>query len=310
MYTEIAFTPQIFDEECNPDHERWREGLREFGREIAPRNAAEPIIISDLYGGSSLQVAAETIRAIRDHKAKDLAQRCISVMRQRLSVVRPVVGEWPQSEPDWLDECKLSHAQLALGKVLISDSHSQDNLHSMPSWSIYDPADDQSGFWNGIQIQSQVNMNLDDQVNLLRPICVHADYIAIKSPQIRGGSDDETVFAARIIQSALNRPFGYPDIKMIEFHLDGKHNPNHDNSINNIIQVVRQNVGRERNGLEIQFYFWPHYTDRELVAGIFKQGIKSLRWGISMNHIARPRDATGIYDLEYNCPKEIDRCGS
>ncbi len=305
MYTEIAFTPHIFDEDCNTDNEKWYLGIYNLGQGLLPKTAAEPIILSDIYGGSCLNEAVANISRIKDHRVRVLAQSCAQKM-SKLSVIRPSESDWPQSEQDWLGECENSFVNFPMGRVLISNSHHQHIITQMPAFSIYDPADDQSGFWNDIQSQGRVNMNLDDQVNLLRPICVHADYIAIKSPQIRGGSDDETVFAARIIQSALNRPTNYPEIKVIEFHLDDQHNSNHDNSVINIIQLVRRITAKSNTGLKINFYFWPHYTDRELVAGLLKNGIKSPRWGISMNHIARPADTSGSTTWNIIAQKNLD----
>ncbi|MFC1792718.1 hypothetical protein ACFL3Q_03935 [Planctomycetota bacterium] len=292
MFTEIALTPHVFDEVSNPDRDKWLEGIRELGHGISPRTASGPIIVVDLYDGGCSAEMVESIKRISDHTVRDKAQSILKLIKDRYAVLRPVEGDWPDDESGWKCECLISHAKEPLGKILISHSLYSTHTGCDPVFSIHHPADEHSGFWNNIQSHGNIDMDVDIQVRVLRPICIHADYIAIKSPYINGGTDDETTFAAKLIKSALNRPSNYPKIKFVELHLDGKQITDSKifTRIASNISTEIINVIKSKADLEVRFHFWPHFTDREIVAGFFNNGNKYPRWGISMNHIARPNE--------------------
>lgn len=304
MFTEIALTPHVFEEESNPDNELWLESLRELGREISPRNAAEPIIIADLYKGSCLHEALRAIGNISDHRVKDHAQRICAQMK-KYAAPRPDELEWPVYEEDWTKEASQSHAKEPLGRILLSDNYFQSYAaNSEPCYSIYHTIDEQSGFWNGIRSHGDVEMNISTQVDTLRPICIHADYIAIRLPYVNGGDDDETIFAGKVIKSAINRPSGYPELKFVEMHLDGGRISRFDNVVSNITSKVKEIVSSD-GVLKMYFYFWPHFTDRELIAGFCQNEIKYPRWGISMNHIAKPNETQSMTHWSIIAQKDI-----
>lgn len=135
-----------------------------------------------------------------------------------------------------------------------------------------------------------MKMNVDTQVRLLRPICLHAGYIALKTTSVAGGDDDETTFAAKLIESACDRSSDYPTLEFFELHLDGSRIGNFDSVTHNIFEKIKEYISKQ---IELRIFYWPHFTDRELVAGFIEDSTKYPRWGISFNHIARPTDRSG-----------------
>jgi len=232
MFTEIALTPQVFNEDSNLSKELWLDSLYELGRGIFPRAAACPAMISNLYSGGWFDLVRNNIKGIVDHRVKRRVMELYQQMQNYL-IQRPSESGWPEDEGDWIKEISRSHSKEVFARILLSDTFYQGyTADEKPVYSINHTNDGHSDFWECIRSDGNMKMNVDTQVRLLRPICLHAGYIALKTTAIAGGDDDE-------------------------------------------------------------IYYWPHFTDRELVAGFVGDGIKYQRWGISFNHIARPTDRSG-----------------
>jgi hypothetical protein len=295
MLTEIALTPHVFDQESNPDTDRWLDWLYELGRNIAPRTAAAPVMTSDLFDGNWQHETLGIVQTISDHRAKDRVQRILQQIR-KLCVPRPAESSWPQDESDWANEAAASHRREPLGRiVLTNDMFRNFQAGGCPCHPLRSVETD--AFWDGIQSHGPVPMDIPSQIALLRPLCVHSDYLALRSPHIRGTSDDETPFAARLIASACNRPPGYGQ-PHIDLHLDGTTVVNHQrctanfsNLVGNISHILQRHVPA---GTNVHCYFWPNFIKRVLIAGLLQQSgganVRYPRWGVELAHIARPKD--------------------
>jgi len=290
MFAEIALTPQVFDEHSNTDKDLWLESLYELGRGIFPRIAACPVIISDLYGGGWCDLVKNNLDDIVDHRVKRRVMEIYQQMKNYLSK-RPSELSWPDDEEGWVKEINCSHGKEAFSRIMLSDVCFQGYVSDgKPVHSINHANEERSGFWDCIRSDGDVEMDINKQISLLRPICLHADYMALRTTYVAGGDDDETAFVATLIESACNRPSGYHELAFFELHLDGSRIENFDTVTHNIVEKIRECLSKH---VELRVYYWPHFTDRELVAGHFSDGKKYQRWGISFNHIARPIDRSG-----------------
>src|SRR5438067_926951 len=99
MLTEIAFTPQVFDEELQSDPQVWDEWLTCLGQHLKPVYGPEPLVVSNLYDASWFYVAKQQILSISDHRARVKAQNILTQLK-KLLVFRPAANgdHWPEDE--------------------------------------------------------------------------------------------------------------------------------------------------------------------------------------------------------------------
>ncbi len=296
MIGEFAFTPSVFDEEANPESESWKEQLRELGSTMFPRTAAWPVMVSNLYDGSWHNEALNLARSIKDSRAKLLCEGLLKNINDVL-VRRPPVKDWPTDGANWAREALASHLTEPIDRIIgchaVRDQLATDNLTIR---CIDEVAD--AGFWSGIASQWSQELKIADQVQAIRKLAVHAEFLCVISPHIRGEDTDETQFAVEMIQSALRRPreFGGVDI---EVHAEAPEKP-WESSYADRLRILTSNI---RTSLlaalppsqTVKLVLWPKLLDRYLVAGVYTEmsggrRVRSPRWGIAMQHIARPQD--------------------
>jgi hypothetical protein len=296
MLTEFAFTPSIFDEGAHEDKEVWIEQLRELGRNMFPHVSTWPVIVSDLYGGSWSQTAQKCIESIKDHKAKALCLGIVQNMKKAL-VTRPACGNWPGDDASWKSEA-IATSEVEPIERIVTCSQS---THASPQFRNVRTLDEvgEGGFWKGIRADASPRMIVADQVELLRKICIHSDWLALISKDIYGGGNDETDFATSLISRALNRPkeFGTTDF---ELHTEGprefKDESDYEKRKLGRIRAITGRVAATLSGRQaIELFVWPRLLDRYLIAGTYTQTKdgerrKRARWGVLLTHIARIPD--------------------
>ena len=177
MMAEFALTPSIFDEAAHANPDLWREQLRELGSNMFPRVAAWPTMVSNLFGGSWHAVALQMVTAIEDDRARRLCQGILENAAKTL-VHRPAVLEWPEDELGWGREAIRSHADEQIERIVAS-SGAHAILHEELSLvrSIDEVQD--GGFWSGISSDWSPTMRIADQVQTLRKLCVHSDFLCL-----------------------------------------------------------------------------------------------------------------------------------
>jgi hypothetical protein len=289
MLTEIAMTPEVFDQKSNPDVASWIDCLNALGANLFPRTAACPAMISNLQGGAWMEEVRNRLKNAADHRVIDRLQRILKIIEEIL-VTRPQANGWPDSEVEWVLEAAESHKLEPIGRVLMTQALlGQVHANGAPLGTIRDV--DTASFWDGITSSCDVVMDVGAQVRLLRPICVHADYIALKLPYARGGGD-ETEFAAGVVRSAYSRPAGFT-APIIELHLNGM---DHITQPQRLVSAVTAclDAGALR-GKTIEVVVWRQFLDRIMIAGMTKEepdGTKRQypRWGVRFSHIAHPND--------------------
>jgi len=300
MLAEFALTPSIFDEDAHDDKDVWLEQLRVLGGNMFPQVAAAPVMVSNLYAGSWHSVATQVVTAIKDHRARKLCQDLLEKTRRSL-VFRPDCNEWPgEEECAWGREAIQSASEEEIERIIATRAaHEALATECAFIRSMNEVVD--SGFWHGISVSHQVPMRIADQLRLLRKLCLHTEFLCLLTPRIYGVSGDETDFAIEVIRSALQRPTGYRRVAF-DIHTTG---PSGDPSepdyparlskcAGNISTRLREALGP---GESLSLYLWPRLLDRYLVGGVFVEAAdgghqRSPRWGVSMQHIARPDDET------------------
>lgn len=291
MLTEFAFTPSIFDEEAHEDKEAWRDQLKELGRNMFPRVSAWPVVVSDLYAGSWNQIVDQTVKRIKDHKARVLCEGILQHI-QRALVPRPVCGDWPDEDVAWGREAVASNKLASIERIVCNTSTKTTLLEEYDMIRSLDEVED-GGFWRDITSDAHPKMIVADQINLLRKLCLHSQWVALINPYT---STNETDFALELLRMALNRPIGFGAVK-VELHTQEPQGCTDKADLQARLRSVTSNVSRlVRNTLSasdvVDLYFWPKILERRLIAGTFAtdskgQEHKSPRWGVSMNHVAR-----------------------
>lgn len=291
MLTEFAFTPSIFDENAHQDKEQWREQLKELGRNMFPRVSAWPAIVSDLYGGSWYNVVEQSVKAINDQKARLLCEGILQNMRMIL-VHRPACGPWPESDLLWAHEAIESNKAEPIERIVTDDQTKSAMSEELPNLRSLSEVDE-GGFWRGITSNNSPKMIMNEQVALLRKLCLHSNWISLINPHT---STSEFDFALSLLTSALNRPADYAPLEF-ELHMQEPQNVTDDADKRSRIHNMTTHLSRSiRPQLQVKqfvtLYYWPKILERRLIAGIYSkdshgQKLKSPRWGVSMNHVAR-----------------------
>ena len=297
MLAEFAFTPSIFDEAVHADRETWRDQLHDLGSYMFPKTAAWPVMISNLYGGSWHNTALAMVKAIQDSRARILCQNILQNAAMTL-VHRPALGDWPGEEAiAWGRETITSHGTEPIERIIAcKPAHEVLSQECRFIRSIDEVHD--AGFWNGISSQWPQAFKIVDQVQSLRKLCVHSEFLCLITPYIKGGGDDETDFALALIKSTLQRPseFHRPEI---EIHTQGPDNPSSSDfpqRLNNVVQNVSGSIRSAlAAGQKVRLVLWPRLLDRYLIAGVYTETsdgkrARSPRWGVAMQHIARRAD--------------------
>jgi hypothetical protein len=291
MLVEVALTPQVFDGASNANVAIWRECLDELGHGFFPRNATPPVLAADLQDGGWSEEVKQTIGRITDQatrwKVQNLANRFKDIV-----VPRPMVNVWPTDEREWANEAAASHRSEPVGRIILTDGlyggYCPANAPCHPLRDVKSEA-----FWAGIGNSVQVQMDICQQVALLRPICAHARYLSLKLPHVRGSTDDETPFAGAVLQSVFRRPAGFAPAQ-VELHVNGDGLAG--TALSNVIHNIRHSLAAGLPvGSEVLLCVWPDFIDRKLVAGVITtcagQEVRAPRWGVGFQHVARPRDA-------------------
>jgi len=296
MLKELAFTPHIFDEETNSGDPQWSNHLRKLGGNIFHHNAACPFLISDLLNGSWKAVAAGMVDAIRDHKARGLAQSLLSQMDNVL-VPRTSTRNWAEEETDWAsDAMRLNQDGLEADRVVASNPVAEPLKAAGDSiWALSETEDKR--FWHNMESDDSPPMVLAEQIHRLRRICLHAGFIAIVSPCMKGTDTDETEFALEIIRSACARPSGYGKLA-IDVHAEGpelhRGQSAYSDTLTRIKDMLLQKLRPLRDpNVTIRLFIWEKLRERILLAGRLRYDsagdpLPNARWGIGMQHMARP----------------------
>ncbi len=293
MLTEFAFTPAIFDENAHEDNAAWILQLIKLGSNMFPETAAWPVIVADLYDGSWNHEAERIVKGIKGQTARILCQQIFMNMKKRL-VTRSACGNWPDEDIAWGREAVASHAVDPIDRIVATAKTKQSLIEEFRLIRSLDEVQD-AGFWSGIRTDESPRMVIEEQVGLLRKLCLHSQWVALINPY---GFDGEQDFTLRLLDIALGRNARFGSL---DFELHGEAKIDRDPAeeamrqqhlINHMARIIQPKLSGSSS---VSFYFWPKLLDRILVAGNYvKQSNgdqrKRPRWGVSMSHLARGTD--------------------
>lgn len=299
MLSEFAFTPSIFDEKAQDNCEDWLQQLLVLGSNMFPQTAAWPVMVSNLYGGSWESTALSFVNAIQNQKARNICQGFLKNVAKTL-VHRPIMrdDEWPAEQAiAWGREALDSHDKEPIDRIVACRPASEAlAAEAKPIRCINEAVN--GGFWKDVGSPWTPEMEISTQVNSIRKLCVHAEFLCLVTPHIYGGNGDETDFALAFIKSSFNRPDKYVSPE-IEIHTEAPDKPgsalypgNLKNKTHNIASSIRSILAP---GQKVRLVLWPKLLDRYVLTAVYSEmsdgsKARSPRWGVSMSHIAKKRD--------------------
>ncbi len=298
MLSEFAFTPAIFDEAAHDDKVAWCDQLRELTSAMFPRTSVWPVVVSDLYSGSWSSHVLPYIEKIHDHRAKKYCQGLLTNM-QRMLVVRHDCGDWP-SEDDaaWCREAIATHAIEPIDRIVSVRTTKDSSSDDFAIVRCIDEVED-GGFWRDINSDASPRMVIAEQVQLLRKLCLHSEWVALINPYGFGMEQDFTV---QLVALAMRRSTKFGKLHL-ELHVKEpeesdlqERSRKQQNVTGNMFRLIQPKVTA---GNSVEFYFWPRLLDRIVIAGNYvKQSDgnlrKSPRWGVSMSHVAHGTEPDAV----------------
>ncbi len=206
------------------------------------------------------------------------------LMSSHLYVPRPTVSEGNNSENDWIAAGITSSKLAPMNKIVVSN---QTTPPETLGTSINDFVSDR--FWDEFPNPRLVGRETNTQERVLRAICTHSDWLHMRLPQIRGGSDDEIVTVKQIIKLSNQLPLGFRKTA-IDLHVCMQQKIPEQNLICGISGELNSLV---KQGVKIQLSIWPekHFVNRELIGGdttTTSSGafVRRPLWLITMTHVA------------------------
>ena len=274
MLTEFAFTPSVFDEDAHEDKEAWSDQLRELATAMFPRTSAWPVIVSDLYAGSWSSHILPYVKRISDHRARKHCQELLKNM-QRMLVPRPEYGDWPdEDDAKWCKEAITAHLVEPIERIVSVQNTKDTSLDEFSIVRTIDEVED-SGFWQGVESDASPRMVIDVQVDLLRKLCLHSQWVAFINPY---GFGNELDFTVQLLNRTLNCKSGFGGLHF-ELHAQ---EPDVSDATERVTRQKRvtHHMARKIQPMlsdndKVDLYFWPKLLDRILIAGNYT---KESRW--------------------------------
>jgi hypothetical protein len=300
MLTEIALTPHTF-QPCTFDEKGWANQFRALNQRLIHYGNHCPLIFSNLNGGHEtsewLAVVAKKLGAIKTPNRRAAMDLFDWIKRDHL-VLRPPLGKVRSAE----DECHWVEEAAAPGYPID---------HVVTSWQglnvcqkVFTDAVginelDGKVFWQDITVSASPPPNISSQVDALRPIWLHGQFLAVVLPY---GLGNEADWFFAFAKRALGRPGGH-GVPSIEFHVSFDRNREEMTSQGEDHSAIRSFLQRARQALpkgsEITLYARAkmenkqQFIARRLFAGKWSDvgtGVpkESIRWGVSLEHVAQP----------------------
>jgi hypothetical protein len=226
------------------------------------------------------QKIARITNANHRQDAMSLFQRVLT----QVCVTRPPTPRPSDDEAGWIAAGIQSANRVPIQGIVVS---SQASPPAQIGSSLKEFVADE--FWESLANPRLVGRDAVTQEQVLRAICTHSDWLLLRLPQIRGGSDDEIVTVKQIIKLSNQLPTGF---RRTVIELQVCEQPNI--PANNLINGIKSELsGFIRQGFQIRLTICParHFINRELLAGESAQTsqgqlVPRPLWWITMTHVA------------------------
>jgi hypothetical protein len=248
-----------------------------------------------------LAVVAKNVATIKrtsyQRPAMDLFDR---IKRDHL-VFRPIYGEIRAvaEETQWVQEAMQPTSSFPIDKIVTSWQGLNVCRKCAPDAIGLNDLDGHS-FWQDVITSLSPAPSISEQIEALRPIWLHGQFLAVVLPY---GLGNEADWFFALANSALKRPSGF-GVPLIELHVSGDGNPAEWKSQGASHQAIRSFIQRAKQalptGAEIRLYVRAikprepvkqQFIARRLFAGNqVNVGTGTpemrIRWGISLEHVA------------------------
>jgi len=279
MLSEFFLTPEAF---CDSD-----DGLRGLRACLFPFGNTPVALICQLGKDRWTKATSGKIARIQNQNHRLLAMDLFKKVCDDISVIRPLEGDAPSNELSWVDRAKQSSKSLALDGIIVSDGQttSSDGCTNLPDFILPD-------FWSDFGNPRLVRRNTNAQKSVLRSFCAFSDWIIVRMPQIRGGSDDEIVTVKQVVQLATSLPNGYRKSAIeVQFPLSERASSNPGRVFRSVIRELRELKVSES---ELRVTMLPvvrSFVNREILGGEYTsissgERKQRARWLMTMNHVA------------------------
>lgn len=280
MLAEFMLTPEALTD----DHGRnGVDVIREIGQCLFPSRTVPIALVCKLGDNEWERVTSSKIARIADVNHRQNAMALFQKLLSQLCVTRPSTPRTGDDEAGWITAAMTSAKHVPMDRIIVSTGvEPPPKLGVSVRDFLTDP------FWEPFVNPRLIARDLASQERVLRAICSHSDWMILRLPQIRGGSDDEIVTVKQIISLSNDLPTGFRKTA-IDLHVCMQKNIPEHNLFRGIAGELSTFV---KLGIQIRLTIWPekHFVNRELIAGEFaKTSTRNLvhrtLWYITMTHV-------------------------
>lgn len=319
MIAEFALTPSVFDETAHADKDAWLDQLNELKAGMFPRTAPSAVLISDLADGAWTSMAELKVKAVTDHRMRLKVQALFThikaqlVRRKRMAPTGDITKEaW------WAREAIRSADQVEGIDQIIGSVDCPGLVPEHPGR--ISPIHNVTAevFWSNVASVWAPLVDTAGQVNSVRKILAHAEFVWLVSPYVRGLAADETPFACELLRRLFSRRPG-SQLRQVQVHIEGPDRTSrHASEYPRLLANIRANAAYELErsiprGQSVQLVIWEKLLERVLLAGdyITRSSGESQkpRWCVHMGHVARAADRTATERHDWNLVSD-DRRGA
>lgn len=281
MLAEFLLTPDAL---ADDDGRNGVDVVREIGQSLFPSRAVPVALVCKLGGEEWERATSRKIACIANPNHRQDAMSLFQRVLSQLCVTRPPIPLPTDDEAGWIAAGVTSASRVPMEKIVVS-------ARSAPPADVGVSVKDflGDGFWEPFENPRLVGRDATTQEQVLRAICTHSDWLLLRLPQIRGGSDDEIVTVKQIIKLSNQLPAGFRKTA-IDLHVCMQRNISEHNLMSGVNGELSAFV---RQGIQIRLTIWPerHFVNRELLAGDFAKKssgdlVPRPLWWITMTHVA------------------------
>ncbi len=281
MLAEFLLTPDAL---ADDDGRNGVDVIREIRQCLFPSRAIPVALVCKLGGDEWEKATSRKIARITNPTHRNDAMSLFQKLLSQLCVTRPPIPLASDDEAGWITAGATSASRVPLDRIVVS-------AKSAPPTDIGVSVKDflADAFWEQFENPRLVGRDTESQEKVLRAICIHSDWLLLRLPQIRGGSDDEIVTLRQIIKLSSQQPTGFRKTA-IDVHLCMQQRISEHHLISGISDQLSAFV---RQGIQIRLTIWPerHFVNRELLAGEFARTspgdlVPRPLWWITMTHVA------------------------
>lgn len=281
MLAEFLLTPDAMSDSDDRDG---ADVVRELSSCFFPSRATPLTLVCKLGGSEWEDATSKRIARISNVNHRNAAMGLFQKLLSQHCISRPSIDVATDTEAGWIKAGVSSNSHVPFNNIIVSKNATPPaNLGASISEFISET------FWDQLSNPRLVGRETTPQEKVLRAICTHSDWLLMRLPQIRGGSDDEIVTVKQIIKLSNRLPTGFRN-SFIDLHicLSGSFTE----------RQLTQSVSNQltsfiRNGVQIRLTVWPkgHFINRELLGGEFTKTspgdiLRRSLWWITMTHVA------------------------